>query len=632
MTSRIGKPNTETDTYLHRRLDGDGSRHFVMVAGAGSGKTTSLVKALAHIERSQGTALRRNGQQIACITYTDVAVEEIRGDVGNDPLFHVSTIHSFLWAVIKPFQNDLRQWVRDRLNRKIEEDQEKIDKPRTHQKTKDQARENIERYQRQIEEINRVKNFRYGTGSDYSNGVLGHSDILSIGPTFIGNHALMRSVLVRRFPAIFVDESQDTDPAFVDALRAVAREALQGFCLGFFGDPVQKIYMQGTGPIPPEDGWEILEKPENFRCPQAVLRVINKIRAEDDGLQQTRGRRETVNGEEMPVEGTARVLVLSANGRRQERLEDARRWLAEQDDDESWLEEEDESALRVLVLVHRMAAIRLGFPNLYGALNDKAPENLKTGLVDGTAWVFQPFLPYILPLILARGERREFEIVRLLRKYCPRLQPEALVGRDTAAALNDMQADVTTLVNMLEPGDDTCIGDVAAFLRDRNLFVFDQQYNELLDSFALDNLLEGVELGADPSPENAGLRFMRCAAKELWGYRKYIEKLSPFATQQGIKGAEFDKVLVVVDDQEGKSPTFSYGKYFGVTPLSDIDEKNIAEKKDSVIDRTRRLFYVCCSRALSDLTVVIFTENTAQMQNALAEKGFFEPRCIHIFE
>lgn len=167
---------------------------------------------------------------------------------------------------------------------------------------------------------------------------------------------------------------------------------------------------------------------------------------------------------------------------------------------------------------------------------------------------------------------------------------------------------------------------------DRNLFVFDQRYNELLNSFALDDLLAGVELGNDPNPENAGLRFMQCEAKELWGYRKYIEKLSPFATQQGIKGAEFDKVLVVVDDQEGKSPTFSYGKYFGVTPLSDTDEKNIAEGKDSVVDRTRRLFYVCCSRALSDLAVIVFAEDTSQMRDALVAKGFFEENCIHVFD
>jgi DNA helicase-2/ATP-dependent DNA helicase PcrA len=297
MTSRIGKPNTAADTALHERLASDGNRHFVMVAGAGSGKTTSLVKALAQIERSQGASLRRNGQQVACITYTEVAVEEIRGDVGNDELFHVSTIHSFLWTIIKPFQNNLREWVKGRLHEKIAEKQEKIDKPGTQEATKARAAEDIERYRGQLAEIDHVKGFRYGTGSDYTNGVLGHSDILRIGPAFIQDHALMRSVLTRRFPVIFIDESQDTDPAFVEALRHVARETAQGFCLGFFGDPVQKIYMQGAGPIETEDGWETLEKPENFRCPQAVLRVINRIRAEDDGLEQTRGRREIVDGE-----------------------------------------------------------------------------------------------------------------------------------------------------------------------------------------------------------------------------------------------------------------------------------------------------------------------------------------------
>ncbi|WP_171232292.1 UvrD-helicase domain-containing protein [Ruegeria sp. HKCCA4812] len=627
MTSRIGKPNTDTDTALHERLAGDGNRHFVMVAGAGSGKTTSLVKALAQIERTQGSALRRNGQHVACITYTEVAAEEIRGDVGNHELFHVSTIHSFLWTVIKPFQNNLREWVSNRLLEKITEEQEKIDNPRTREATKARAAENIERYNRQLTEINAVKSFRYGTGSDYANGVLGHSDILKIGPEFIAGHALMQTLLTHRFPVIFVDESQDTDPAFVDALRHVARAVPQGFCLGFFGDPVQKIYMQGAGPIPPEEGWETLEKPENFRCPQAVLRVINRIRAEDDQLEQTRGRHVVVNGEDAPVEGSARVLILPADDRRQERLEEARRWLAEQDGDEGWLEQEDEEALRLLVLVHRMAATRLGFPNLYSALNDRSPEDLSSGLIDGTAWVVRPFLSYILPVALARHEGREFEIMRLLRKHCPRLQPDALAGVDTAGLLNGLQGQIGELVAMLEAGGDARVGDVLRFMGDNNLLAFDDRYVELIDLYAGTD-----DPVAEPATDNAALRFMQCDASELWGYRKYIEKMSPFATQQGIKGAEFDKVIVVVDDQEGRTNTFSYGKYFGVTPQSDTDRANIAAGKDSVIDRTRRLFYVCCSRALSDLAVVIFAEDTAQMRDALIAKGFFEPETIHVFD
>lgn len=281
----------------------------------------------------------------------------------------------------------------------------------------------------------------------------------------------------------------------------------------------------------------------------------------------------------------------------------------------------------MLVLVHRMAAARLGFPALYSALNDKSPEDLSAGLVDGTAWVVRPFISYVLPLVLARREGREFELMRLLRKYCPLLQPDALAYGTAVGLLNDLQARVDELVAMLQADNGWRIGDVMRFIKENDLMVFDERYISLIDFYAVN-----TDPVAEPATENATLRFMQCDASELWGYRKYIEKLSPFATQQGIKGAEFEKVIVVVDDQESRTNTFSYGKYFGVSEPSDTDRANTAAGKDSVIDRTRRLFYVCCSRALSDLAVVVFTEDPVRMRDALIERGFFEPECVKVFD
>ncbi len=117
MTSRTGKPDTQADIELRELLDDDNSTGFVMVAGAGSGKTTSIVKALDHLRKTRGAHLRQRAQKVACITYTEVAVDEIWGDVGNDPLFHVSTIHSFLWAALRPFQADIALWVDRRIDR-----------------------------------------------------------------------------------------------------------------------------------------------------------------------------------------------------------------------------------------------------------------------------------------------------------------------------------------------------------------------------------------------------------------------------------------------------------------------------------------------------------------------------------
>lgn len=97
MTSRIEAPDTHTDRALREILDRRGKAGFVVNAGAGSGKTTSLVKALAYVAGARRKQLRARTQQVACITYTEVAAAEIHDDVHDDPLVYVSTIHGFLW-------------------------------------------------------------------------------------------------------------------------------------------------------------------------------------------------------------------------------------------------------------------------------------------------------------------------------------------------------------------------------------------------------------------------------------------------------------------------------------------------------------------------------------------------------
>ena len=130
----------------------------------------------------------------------------------------------------------------------------------------------------------------------------------------------------------------------------------------------------------------------------------------------------------------------------------------------------------------------------------------------------------------------------------------------------------------------------------------------------------------DDDPEIPAVSaFLRCGVGELAGYRHYLEDLSPFATQQGVKGAEFERVLVLIDDEEGRGQRqFSYEKYFGIVAPSDTDMENLAEGKDSVMDRTRRLFYVCCSRATKDLAIVMFVQDIENAREKIAETGIFE--------
>ena len=75
--------------------------------------------------------------------------------------------------------------------------------------------------------------------------------------------------------------------------------------------------------------------------------------------------------------------------------------------------------------------------------------------------------------------------------------------------------------------------------------------------------------------------------------------------QKFVKGLEFPRVMVIIDDSEAKGFMFSYEKLFGVKNKTQTDKKNEIEGKDTSIFRTKRLFYVACSRAEEIATRII---------------------------
>lgn len=624
MTSRAGKPDTPADIELRTLLDDDASTGFVMVSGAGSGKTTSIVKALDHLRKTRGHYLRQRAKKIACITYTEVAVGEIWGDVGNDPLFHVSTIHSFLWAALKPFQADIAGWVDRRLDEKITKTETKIAAytSRTRETTRAQDAADLERYREQRLKIASVDRFTYGVGSDYPRGILGHDDVIRLSTELIRSQPLIAKVVGQKFPFVFVDESQDTAPDVVEALKAISAALDSKFCLGFIGDPMQKIYTAGAGAIEPLVGWRSIEKPENFRCPAAVLNVINNIRAGGDGLIQTGGKTELVGEQRKPVQGTAKLLLVPKDDR-SGWLAAARRWLADRHADPLWLSEEPEADVKVLVIAHRMAANRIGFGDLYGAFHDKTSDGLKDGFDDGSHWSVQPFLRYLLPLILAKGAANEFEVMNLLRRFAPSLQRDHVRANALPAILKDLDERAKDLAKSCGSTSTVSAFEALRHLQDGGMFRLDDR---LLTAIAEYN----PSIPPTDSGDAAALqKLLHTPMKELWGYRTYIEEQSLFATHQGVKGAEFSRVLVVLDDEEGRHNQFSYGKLFGITPPSETDLSNLREGNETTFDRTRRLLYVCCSRAGKDLAVVFFADDPAAAHSAIAGLGLFQAEDVH---
>ncbi|HHS9787094.1 TPA: UvrD-helicase domain-containing protein [Raoultella ornithinolytica] len=77
------------------------AQSFYFISGAGSGKTHALITGVNKFINSNYTQLISNSQKALCITYTNNASDEIKHRLGDNDLVLTSTIHSYIWDVVK---------------------------------------------------------------------------------------------------------------------------------------------------------------------------------------------------------------------------------------------------------------------------------------------------------------------------------------------------------------------------------------------------------------------------------------------------------------------------------------------------------------------------------------------------
>lgn len=102
--------NESVDKILEECITKGSRKSFFLFAGAGSGKTHSLVVLLNKIRDKWGQKFKIENRHVAVITYTNAATDEIISRLNYSPLFHVSTIHSFVWNVIQSYQSDIKKY------------------------------------------------------------------------------------------------------------------------------------------------------------------------------------------------------------------------------------------------------------------------------------------------------------------------------------------------------------------------------------------------------------------------------------------------------------------------------------------------------------------------------------------
>ena len=94
----------------------------------------------------------------------------------------------------------------------------------------------------------------------------------------------------------------------------------------------------------------------------------------------------------------------------------------------------------------------------------------------------------------------------------------------------------------------------------------------------------------------------------------YLEGNTPFSTQHKIKGAEFDNVLVVLAN--GGWNNYNFEKMF------------LGTASESVMNRTQKIFYVCCTRAKENLSV--FFHNPDEQVIERAKEWFGNGNVINL--
>ena len=590
-------------------------RSFAMIAGAGSGKTTSLVDALGEIRKTHGVSLRQNGQRIACITFTKRAVAVIGERLGFDNLYQVSTLHSFLWGEIGRFDEDIRNaLLNDRLPALIAKAAEQDTGKET--KTARKARDKVARLENELAGLSEVTKFSYDDAafSDYLNGKLSHDDIIEIAGYLFRERGNFRRLIGARYPFIFVDEAQDTFVPIVEGLNQTC--APPGLPLvGYFGDPWQQIYDGRAGDFAPPEGGLSITKIENFRCSPQVIEFLNAFRAD---VQQVAA------GPNADVDGSVEIRLVRAEAPEgpRKRYSDAQldRALAAMDQAiEGWGWAEQPDVIR-LFLVRQMIARRLKFSGLHQLFTGQfASMRAQDDYESGDHHLLKPFLKVICPLIEAFQNDESRKIIDILRINSPAYDPQ---GSNADRKLKDMidqsQAQLKELIKHWEA---STIKDVLTYCRDNELIaVSDRLAEELARAPRPEEFND--EADSEEKGEWLADSFFTMSTSELFAYRDFISENTPYSTQHGVKGEEYPNVLVVFDDVEANWSQYSFSKL--LTPGT------AGEPTEGQQERGRKLAYVCFSRAEQNLKILFFTPEPEKTKAELIDRGLFNENQIVI--
>lgn len=539
-------------------------KHFLLEAGAGAGKTYSLIEALRNLIAEEGKNLKRDNQRIACITYTNAATAVINSRIDGNPLVYTDTVHAFCWLLIKGFQAVLRTRIAA-----------------------------LPAWAERLTEFGAISTQRvdYDLGYrsiDTDAVTLHHDDVLALAVQLLPEPKFQRLVAAK-FPFILIDEYQDTNAEVMNALKATLLVRNDGPLIGLFGDHWQRIYEKTCGHVADPQLNEIGKK-ANFRSATAIVSALNQIRpalpqaVKDEAFVGSAkvfhtngwaGQRRTGAGGghwtgDLPADEAHRHLLA---------------FMAKLKVDDGW--DFASGTTKVLMLTHNVLASEQG----YAALAKVFPYTDQFIKKEDDYIGF--FADKLEPACEAYRNKRYGEMFSILGES-PRPGSHADKLRWSA----DMDALLALRLN-------GTVGNVLDFIRGSTLI----------------RLPEGVlrrdDEAANFQPEAAGdmpervtrVRNLRAIPyAEVIALDQFIDGHTPFATKHSVKGDQFENVLVVLGRGWNH---YNFNQFLEFAAANAV----IPADRQTFFERNRNLFYVACSRPTTRLAL-FFTQQLTD--NALA--------------
>lgn len=506
---------------------------FRVEAGAGSGKTYSLNRAIEWIQANKWSNYNRKKQNVVCITYTNAAVDVIAERLSKDSFILPSTIHSFAWNSIKQYQSTLINTVTTSPDFLADEG-----------------------------DFYKVTEVAYTLGHRYKeNGIqyLYHDDVLKLFCLLLDN-AKFRRVFADKYPLILIDEYQDSYKPIIDRFINYFIAKGIGPQFGFFGDAWQTIYQSNNacGAIE-HPNIKVIKKSSNFRSAPRIVQFLNDIRP---GLPQ----RSAIDGFEGEVvvitcEDYTGIRRTDRNFKNELPPEVLKARLNEI---EAKINRDTpkEEKLKILMITHKVLAAQQGYEHLLDILGD--------GLRNKEDPFLLFFMNTVEPVYTALSTLNTQLLFNTLdiKRYPITKKSEKVKWQEFQVQLSEMRT--KRAIDVLELVYQTNLIPIPP-----KLDGYYRLYHDAPDTM----------YSADASIQT----FLELEYSQFLAAIDFLYPEAVFSTEHGVKGEEYDNVVFVIGKGWNQYQFETYAPM--ITGLS-----SIPKGKESSFERNRNLFYVCCSR------------------------------------